>query len=40
MAADIPHGRAIIGLRNVRAHGYAELDGTNPTFQRVRARET
>lgn len=26
VAADIPHSRAIIGFRNILAHGYAELD--------------
>jgi hypothetical protein len=26
VAAGIPHSRAIIGFRNILAHGYAELD--------------
>jgi uncharacterized protein with HEPN domain len=28
VASSIPHSRAIIGFRNILAHGYAELDHT------------
>jgi uncharacterized protein with HEPN domain len=31
VAAGIPHGRAIIGFRNILAHAYAELDHTRST---------